>query len=240
MNQKDKCGLIALWHALRGRHRGCVDILMDAGADVNIKGPRTSELLTAALKTGHDRIVSLLIDAGTDVNDWFEYIDHNDGTNNPLICVAKKGAWSAEHNKYMRSIKCVKLLLKAGVHVNKKFMRHNALTWYCYQNSHPDEIFIKLLYAAGEVVEWPELEHWAAGCVFIPEWLQEMEVRRLCLKDQCRVLIRTYLLRNDLHTNLFIRVPKLGLPAPLTRYLLYDMTLDISCTEEDIGTEYRN
>ena len=72
-----------------------------------------------------------------------------------------------------------------------------------------------------------------AGCVFIPDWLQEMEVRHLCLKDLCRAFIRTYLLRIDLHSNLFIRVPKLGLPLFLTRYLLYDMTLDALCTKED-------
>ena len=117
-------------------------------------GRQRSELLTAASSIAHDRIVSMLIDAGVDVNDWFEYIDKDDGTNNPLICVAKQGMWSTD----TCLVKCVQLLLKAEAHVNKKFMGHNALTWYCYQNIHPQEAFIKLLYAAGEVVEWLELK----------------------------------------------------------------------------------
>ena len=228
VNKKDRYGRTALYHALCGRHKASVDVLMDARADVTIACPRLSFLLNPALRIGHHRIVALLIDAGVDVNDWLETFDKEDGTNNPLICVAKEGIWSAEQNKYIT--KCVQLLLKAGIRVNKKFMGHNALTWYCYQNRHPDEIFVRLLYAAGEVVEWPELENWAQGCVFIPEWLQGVEAvrnREECwnLMDLCRVLIRSLLLQLDCHSNLFIRVSRLGLPAPITRYLLYDMTL---------------
>ena len=46
------------------------------------------------------------------------------------------------------------------------------------------------------------------------------------LKNLCRVAIRKHLLSVDLHTNLFARVPLLGLPATLARYLLYDIALD--------------
>ena len=226
VNKKDKYGRTALNDALCGGHKSSVDVLMDAGADVTMAGPKLSFLFNPALRIGHDRIVALLIDAGVDVNDWLENVDHNDGTNNPLICVAQKGAWSAE----LCFIKCAQVLLKAGICVNKKFMGHNALTWYCYQNSYPDEFFVRLLYAAGELVEWPELEDWAQGYVFVPEWLQGVEAvrsREECgsFKDLCRVSIRTHLLHLDYYSNLFIRVPKLGLPAPLTQYLLYGMSL---------------
>ena len=184
-------------------------------------------------------IVALLIEAGADVNDCFECIHHKYGPYNPLIDLIRERVWPAEYEKIMSPMTCIKLLLKVGVHVNKKFMRHNALTWYCYQNRHPDEIFIKLLYAAGQVVEWPELDYCAGRRIVIPEWLQDTEAvrkRKKCasLRDLCRVSIRTRFLNLDRHTNLFIRVPKLGLPAALTRYLLFDMTLD---TDEDIDND---
>ena len=43
----------------------------------------------------------------------------------------------------------------------------------------------------------------------------------LCLKEKCRNVIRKHLLELDPHENLFIRVPRLGLPSLLTEYLLY-------------------
>ena len=148
-----------------------INFLLDAGADVTTAGPGISMLLIPALRIGHDKIVALLIEAGVDVND-FALGKSSASRVNPLTCLAKVAAFYADYNKYMRSVKCAQLLLKAGVHVNKKFMDRSALTWYCYQNRHPDEIFIKLLYAAGQVVEWQELVDCAGRHVFIPEWLQ--------------------------------------------------------------------
>ena len=192
------------------------EILLEAGADVAID-PRIYEHLISALKIGHDKIAELLLQAKCGVKDALAY-------------EAKHGVW---YNKYMCSVKCVHLLLKAGVHVNIKFMGHNSLLiGYLYDNRHPDEIIVNLLYAAGEVVEYPR------RCVLIPEWLQGVKAvikREKCgnLKDLCRVLIRTHLLNLDLHSNLFVRVPRLELPSLLTQYLLYDITLDVTCTEED-------
>ena len=117
-------------------------------------------------------------------------------------------------------------------------MQDNALMMYLYNNGSPDEFLVKLLYAAGELVDWPQLEEWvwdpSMGTV-IPEWFQGVEVmgrREQCtsLQDLCRVSIRAQLLSSDRHSNLFIRVPRLGLPSLLTRYLLYHMTLDAPYT----------
>ena len=237
VNKKNKIGCTALWYAVHAGRKVYIDVLLDAGADVTTAGPGIPMLLIPALRIGHDKIVALLIEAGVDVND-FALGKSSASRVNPLTCLAKVAAFSADNNKYMRSVKCAQLLLKAGVHVNKKFMDRSALTWYCYQNRHPDEIFIKLLYAAGQVVEWQELVDCAGRHVFIPEWLQGVEAVRKReefgdLKDLCRVSIRTHLLNQDLHSNLFIRVPRLRLPSPLTRHLLFDMALDTMAEEDN-------
>ncbi len=46
------------------------------------------------------------------------------------------------------------------------------------------------------------------------------------LAGQCRGFVRKHLLQLDPHQNLFLRVPKLGLPSPFSKYLLYNMSLD--------------
>ena len=47
----------------------------------------------------------------------------------------------------------------------------------------------------------------------------------LWLKDICRLAIREHLLQMS-QVNLFVRVPHLGLPPLLGKYLLYDMSLN--------------
>ena len=46
------------------------------------------------------------------------------------------------------------------------------------------------------------------------------------LMGMCRKKIREHLLELDPHTHLFGRVPRLGLPAALVKYLVYDQSLD--------------
>ena len=54
-----------------------------------------------------------------------------------------------------------------------------------------------------------------------------------CLSDLCRDLIRKHLLKLDPHENLFIRVPRLGLPAALSDYILFNVSLDDGDNEDD-------
>ena len=231
VNWKDKAGN-SVFYALSGSHRNYLQMT----------GFRLPDTIYLALKIKQDGIVALLIEAGADVNDCFECIRHKHGLNHPLIDLTKERVLFAEYEKITSQMKCIKLLLKLGVHVNKRSRGHTAFMKYCNQNRHPDEIFIKLLYATGQVVEWPELEYCAGRRVVVPEWLQDAEAvrkRKKCasLRDMCRVSIRTRFLNLDRHTNLFIRVPKLGLPSLLTRYLLYHMTLDVLYTEEDTDND---
>ena len=48
------------------------------------------------------------------------------------------------------------------------------------------------------------------------------------LKDMCRHAIRKHLVEIHPHENLFVRIPKLGLPDIVTKYLLYNMSVDES------------
>ena len=82
-----------------------------------------------------------------------------------------------------------------------------------------------LLYAAGETLEGTEEQK-------IPEELK-FEEEKLQLKHICRMAIREHLLKLDPHQHLFGRIPKLGLPSALNRYLLFNISLEKSGEEEE-------
>ena len=82
-----------------------------------------------------------------------------------------------------------------------------------------------ILYAAGETL--------GGGCVDkIPEQLQ-FEQEKLQLKHICREAIRKHLLKLDPHQHLFGRIPRLGLPNALKKYLLYNQSLDGDDNSDD-------
>ena len=214
--------------------------LVQAGAHVNIPSPGMSQLLFDAVWEGYYKIVNLLIEAGADVNQNPEH-----GTTNSVIAHAVHAFHSRRwQDFYQCKIKCIQILLKAGAHVNKQ-TGPSLLTSYitspaCRLERQQDDRLGRLLYAAGETVDWPSLERWDDETWGFteeweegPEWLKSSETKHLCLKDLCRVSIRNNLLHLDLYSNLFIRVPKLGLPAPTTHYLLYNVALDAPSSEEE-------
>ena len=75
-----------------------------------------------------------------------------------------------------------------------------------------------LLYAAGEQVDYFEYAK-------LPDLLKFEEIK-LRLKHLVRQAIRKRLLSLDPHVHLFNRIPKLGLPSLVTRYLLFNVSLD--------------
>ena len=72
------------------------------------------------------------------------------------------------------------------------------------------EEVLKVLHAAGEIGE--ELQN-------------NMKDPHVYLANFCREAIRKQLLKMS-QENLFVRVPKLGLPKPLQKFLLYNVSLD--------------
>ena len=195
VNRCTNDGITALMMASYRCHYKCVDILLAAGADVNV--------------TDNDGGNALPLPKDYKFNDYGEYIE----------CL----------NRYPR---CIKRLLKAGMHINKlgkprgmKVQGTAVASGWWIQNQLqeiPEEsqfknIALMLLYVAGETLDGTEEED-------IPEVLK-FEDEKLQLKHICREAIRKHLLKLDPHQHLFSRVPKMGLPSALNKYLLFNQSL---------------
>ena len=123
-------------------------------------------------------------------------------------------------------VKSVISVLKAGVELNMLNEDGlNALSYYaeksrdrlgCLCGGQCRKEVAHLLFVAGETVDKDAEE--------IPDHLNAEQ--RLRLKHICRETIRKHLISLDPHTHLFKRVPSLKLPSSLTRYLLYNVSLD--------------
>ena len=106
------------------------------------------------------------------------------------------------------------------------------MTFRCKDyGNHDGKAVIMFLLAAGEKIEG-NIVKGEDSCGYhsrtwdVPQYLQDFKKIKLSLKWACREVIRRKLIQSDPHTNLFIRVPKLGLPKILQSYLLYDMSLE--------------
>ena len=77
-------------------------------------------------------------------------------------------------------------------------------------------------------VAWEDLVESGSTAVIPPEssW-------KVSLKRQCRLTVREHLLKLDVNGNLFHRIPLLGLPQILTQYLLYNVSLDVDCDDNE-------
>ena len=140
---------------------------------------------------------------------------------------------------------CVKILLCAGARINHKDHKYknNGLKNYIIQNVKVDRDICMFLYAAEETIDgttirateiyYDHRDFWRATetqCD-VPEYLFFKDLR-LDLKHLCRQTIRKHLLNLDPHEHLFGRIPKLGLPRTLSKYLLFNFSL-----EEDYASD---
>ena len=154
----------------------------------------------------------------------------------PLIVAVKEKDYNEKEKLVLRSendmIYCVKFLLKSGADVNR--VRHYGLTaaklHITESRRHPPfRTVLTLLVAAGEIVDGAQIdprEGVKLRTCPIPEYIQQIEPREIWLSSLCRIAVRDHLMHLDRHSNLFRRIPKLGLPSSLTSYLLYDMSLE--------------
>ena len=110
----------------------CMDLLIEAGADVNSVNQNGATPIWKAARSGNDKNVDFLFKKGADVNTV--------GTT--LIAAARS-----------RSKRCIQLLLKAGVHVNSvNKTGNNALTIYIKKNGRKDSKLALLLLAARDLL----------------------------------------------------------------------------------------
>ena len=210
MKDKDKtwkriCNL-ALINAVCNGHAKCMELLIDTRADVNIA--LDTALVVAARYEGAN-CLELLIRKGADVNTV-------DSDNNTALIFAAG-----------QNFNCVKLMLEANAKINmfNKNIRNalcNNIERRISANKHPDRTMVLLLYAAGKTLDGITiLENEHTSCI-----LDYLEKRKTCLKHLCREAIRKHLLDINCYNNLYGRVPRLGLPKTLTRYILFDMSLN--------------
>ena len=134
------------------------------------------------------------------------------------------------------AIRDVKLLLKLGARVNfLTYLSQNAIEFYLTHSRKHDinpilpernvvnEELVYLLLGAGEILDLcPTIDTVAKH---IPDFLRGNEFR-MPLKQLCREAIRKHLIMLNRRAHLFGRIPRLGLPSLLAKYLLYDSSLD--------------
>ena len=200
MNLANYNGETPLMHAVKMGQDQCTEILIEAGADVNIADSRGNTALLNTSRRGEAILVAALIQAGADVN-----VTRRDGKT-PLMDAVRSGDYN-----------CVVLLLKAGTVINKVDMNGYPALTHSLIKRRPK--FGMLLYAAGENGYVPY------DSDIILDLFQLKDIRYE-LKHLCKQKIRQHLLNLDPHSHLFYRIPKLGLPSSITRYLLFYVSLD--------------
>ena len=146
-------------------------------------------------------------------------------------------------------LKCVKLLLKANVLLNRCKRVPNAavldpdhanlINRNLYHRKYAPLVFttgnvrsVMFMFAAGETyINLKKLSHEDKDSLRIFK-LRHEKHRMFDLKHLCRKAIRTHLIRLNPHLHLFNRIPKLGLPHVETQYLLFDMSIDLESDED--------
>ena len=197
VNKIDKWGLTPIFAASHGGHIECVKTLIQAGADVNtVCRVWAGTALSLALERGHLECAQILIEAKADVN-------HQNRHDKTPLQYAYEYIKSSHQGSF--GLKSIRLLLRSGAEINRSSV---VLSWIRIENANAAE---QLLLAAGET-----------RLINVPSHLRPKAEN---LMEHCREAIRKHLLELNPHENVFRRVPRLGLPAALQSFLLYDQTL---------------
>ena len=197
-------------------HDKCVQLLIEAGADVNAVDSKGTTALMAAV-VDHDECIDALIKAGADVNAI-------DSTGNTALMFSAYSVHAVRH------------LLHAGAIVNTvNRYGHNAIQQAIAEHGHQEVLM--LLHAAGDVIKSKHVLKFDLQSIPVPEYLQHQDIK-MELKHMCREAVRKHLIYLNKHTHLFTRIPQLELPSSLTSYLLYNMSLEThNQTEQDYPTD---
>ena len=243
MNRPNANRYTPLMEAIKTGHADCVELLLDAGADVNNRDFEGYLPLIRATIEGNVQSVAAIINAGADVN-----TTSRPGGYTSLMHAAKKGHYlcieiliesGANVNMVNRNgctalmyavrvndIRCVNPLLKAGADVNLIDRRGvNVLRPYIPLTMEMGRLFL----AAGLIDKLPETFTTHAPSSTATSEVKydkdDFESGNLSLMSMCRKRVREQLIFNNLRSNLFVKVPQLGLPSTVSSYLLFNITL---------------
>ena len=205
------CSQKPLISAAYAGHYECVNTLLKAGADVNQRDSLDNTALIFASRHGRIKCIEILLEKGADVN-----LVNNKG----FTALIKAGGFSNSQSS------CIKALLKAGAFINIfDEYGYNALMQHIILNRNNVMSDNHILFAAGETLDTD-----LVGADFkIPTFMKPSFI----LKDKCRHAIRKHLIKLNPHLHLFHRIPELGLPPLLTRYLLFGVSLAEEDASED-------
>ena len=195
--------------AAQNGHLGCLRLLIQAGADVNVPDVcgRTPLIATAG------------------VVDRLAIMDRKCGE-------AQAQDESRVRRPYCAKLPCVAPVMQAGARINLTYEHGlNALEAHIAFSQCRDKRQVKaLLCAAGEVVRGASIVrrgYWGAVSHVSPVGNRPHNAcSEFLLKHLCRAKIRSHLLHLDPHAHLFGRVPLLWLPSILQAFLLYNQSLD--------------
>ena len=177
---------------------------------MNKQGEGGGTAVNSAAVHGHHQCLRVLILVGANVN----AIDHE---GNSVLHKLLQPFINQEN------VTCLRLVLAAGANVNIRNQRCKTadvdiLRWNNNDRLKTDSriAILKLCFIAGEYVGDAEEE--------MREKLSEGE-SELWLQQLCRDAIIRYILYVNPHQNLFVRVPRLGLPAAIKQYIMYYVSL---------------
>ena len=230
----------------------CIDALLEGGAKVDIQCTTMEDLIELACREGQTRCARVQTKTGAELDAEITTAEaalYCSVANCDLPClIALVGGGICVNlgsTTYVtplmvsaaagsRGLTCLKMLLTVGANVNevnKYGMNALDLCLAHWDGSNRDNSEkCMFLLAAGERIEVDDKDWFICKGRRDKKYRINAYVRithpKLCLKHFCRRTIREYMIDLSPHSHLFGRIPELRLPSRMTRYLLYEMSLD--------------
>ena len=238
VNAKDTKGNSLLAKAVA--YPACVDYLITLGADINVTDNDGTSALMKAVAGGYKRSVKILLNGKPFINTRNRYgftALIQAAKSRRIICtkllldcsaevnrVDKSGYSALVHAAAKQSVDCVKLLLSAGAVIDKNMYESVYCLLKSWETAIVNKQIILMLFAGGADI--PQSNHREMSIYWkdLADCLEPYTCHEdMSLKQLSRTIIRNHLLLKHQLINLYFTIYKLGLPSPLSSYLLYNV-----------------